>query len=219
MKVFPIPIDTNYCYLLQSSGSSECYVIDPTAGPPVLSRLKELSLRPIGIIALHHHHDHISGIPLLLEHYNIPVYVPQHDIHHFPYPVVGLSDGQIIVFNDITLTVLHTPGHTQGSSCLYATSNDDHVLFTSDNLFHCGCGRLFETADQPETMYNSLQRIKSLPSSTLLYFGHDYAKKNLDFALMIYEDDEVKHRLETLPSSANERSCYPLGRELWINPF
>ena len=67
-------------------------------------------------------------------------------------------------------TVLHTPGHTPGSICLY--SAEEGILFSGDTLFAGACGRMDFPGGNPAQMVRSLQRLRELPPETLVYPGH-----------------------------------------------
>ena len=66
---------------------------------------------------------------------------------------------------------LHTPGHTPGSQCFRIKN----TLVSGDTLFIDGCGRVDLPGSDPDEMYRSLQRLKSLPDDTLLLPGHNYS--------------------------------------------
>lgn len=72
----------------------------------------------------------------------------------------------------IEITCLHTPGHTVGHICYYATEGEQKAVFTGDTLFVGGVGRLFEGT--PEEMQHSLmEKLGKLPPETLVYCGHE----------------------------------------------
>ena len=72
---------------------------------------------------------------------------------------------------DITITLLHTPGHTPGSQCFLVDGN----LVSGDTLFLEGCGRTDLPGSNPDDMYDSLNMLASLPSDTIVYPGHRYS--------------------------------------------
>ena len=75
--------------------------------------------------------------------------------------------------------VLSVPGHTVDALTFHLPQDGGHA-FTGDTLFAMGCGRLFE--ETAECMYDSLLRLRELSASTSLWFGHDYAERNLAFS-------------------------------------
>ncbi len=92
-----------------------------------------------------------------------PLYAP------FPIPpcvpAIELAEGGSIRFGDVNLTVLHTPGHTEGSVCLLA--QDHGILFSGDTLFPGGWGRVDLPGGDPEAMVASLARLAALPDDRL----------------------------------------------------
>ncbi|MBQ2527414.1 MAG: MBL fold metallo-hydrolase, partial [Spirochaetales bacterium] len=83
-----------------------------------------------------------------------------------PAPDVLLKDNDRIG----PFRVLHTPGHTGGSICLY--SQEDKVLFSGDTLFRHSYGRT-DLGGSEEQIMKSLRRLLSLPEDTTVYPGHD----------------------------------------------
>jgi hydroxyacylglutathione hydrolase len=90
-------------------------------------------------------------------------------------------------------------------------------VFTGDTLFSVGCGRFFEGTAQE--MHESLGKLSLLPSTTLVYCGHEYTRANVEFACFVDPDNlELKEMKEwcervsvTVPST--------IERELKVNPF
>ncbi|KAL0211548.1 hypothetical protein RCL1_005174 [Eukaryota sp. TZLM3-RCL] len=218
ITVVPICIQTNYAYILHKVGSTNCLIVDPTSSEPILSYLEQNNLTPLGVICLHRHPDHISGVFDLSEDFpEMTIFCPL--LNFCDRPVTVLQDLQEFFVADIHCKLIHSPGHTRESSLLFCTDETQDLLFTSDTLFHMGCGRLFESKDDPSIMYSSLNKILRFPPDTLLFFGHDYSVKNIYFTLSVDDSDEVKQHLRTLPTSMEERCCFPLSLEKRLNPF
>jgi glyoxylase-like metal-dependent hydrolase (beta-lactamase superfamily II) len=96
--------------------------------------------------------------------------------------VTGLSAGDLVAhgggdrveLGKISITLLHTPGHTPGSQCFLAGDS----LVSGDTLFIGGCGRVDLPGGDPTEMYYSLTRVLArLPDDTSLYPGHNYADR------------------------------------------
>ncbi len=85
-------------------------------------------------------------------------------------PAVDLAEGGEIRFGSIRLTVLHTPGHTEGSVCLMA--EDDGLLLSGDTLFAGGWGRVDLPGGSPEQMVESIDRLHRLPGAVRVLPGH-----------------------------------------------
>ena len=128
-----------------------------------------------------------------------------------------LEDGGVFEVAGLSVTALHVPGHTRGSLAYRI----DNAVFTGDTLFVAGCGRLFEGT--PAQMRASLDRLASLPDSTLVYPGHEYTLTNLRFASEIEPDNQ--HIRDKLQRVAEQRRrgepSVPssIGEEKLTNPF
>lgn len=169
MIIRQIPVGTmaNFVYLVIDRESKEALVVDSgweTA--PIVKAVDEEGAKVLYVVATHEHFDHTSTLRELADrlgakvvaHENSPV---DHDI--------GVVDGQEIKLGKRGLKVLHTPGHTEDSICLY----DGRNLFTGDTLFIGTIGRFDRTTSR--AMYESLHHvIMRLPDSTTIFPGHDY---------------------------------------------
>jgi glyoxylase-like metal-dependent hydrolase (beta-lactamase superfamily II) len=71
---------------------------------------------------------------------------------------------------DLAVTALHTPGHTEGSTCFYFER--ERVLFSGDVVFRGNTGRWDLPGGDREQMERSLERVMALPSETKVYPGH-----------------------------------------------
>jgi len=104
------------------------------------------------------------------------------------------------------------PGHTSGHICLHFFN--EKIIFTGDTLFSLGCGKIFEGTY--EEMFNSLNKIKSLPGETKIYCGHEYTLNNSKFCIendsknlnlkkkIEYIKKQIKNGLPTIPSTIKE---------------
>jgi glyoxylase-like metal-dependent hydrolase (beta-lactamase superfamily II) len=95
---------------------------------------------------------------------------------HLPFTIRGcrsdrgIQDGEILVIGDLLFTVMHTPGHSPGSICLY--SEQQHVLFTGDTLMAGEVGRTNLPGGNAQALAESLARLGKLPSETRVFPGH-----------------------------------------------
>ncbi len=120
----------------------------------------------------------IEGVSALLEKCSVPVHI-QADEAPWVMRTTGLGDadlvshtsGDVVSVGDVDITLLHTPGHTPGSQCFLA----GHCLVSGDTLFLEGCGRTDLPGSDVSAMYESLQRLASLPNSTVVMPGHQYS--------------------------------------------
>ena len=167
----------NFVYLLADPKSRECAVVDPAWDVPAIAKAIEAEgwdLRKV--LITHNHPDHTNGLGELLKARDLPVYVHQEDAHALSAYAGSLRKvrgGDTVALGGLTVSFLHTPGHTRGSQCFLVTEK----LLSGDTLFINGCGRVDLPSSDPEQMYRSLRRISELPDRTLLLPGHDYGDK------------------------------------------
>lgn len=82
-----------------------------------------------------------------------------------------LTDGETVELCGLSFKVLHTPGHSPGSICLYSAA--DGVLFSGDTLFKGTCGRTDFEGGSSKAMHDSLALLATLPPETVVYPGHN----------------------------------------------
>lgn len=220
LNILPIPaLSDNYIYLLQDSISGETAVIDPAIAEPVLEVLAKKAWQLNYIFNTHHHDDHIDGNRQLKQHTGCKLVAAAADRQRISNIDIEVADGDQIFLGQQAIQIISTPGHTLGHLVYYHA--DNHALFCGDTLFSMGCGRLFEGS--AEQMWQSLQRLKALPTETRVYCAHEYTEANARFALSVEDDNPQLHQryqdvvelrrrnLSTLPST--------IAQELATNPF
>jgi len=222
MNVVPVcAFDDNYIWIIHNgnpiNSGPDIVVVDPGDAEPVIRAIEQNGWRLRAILLTHHHYDHTGGVEDLIRLKDVPVYGPAHEsIRCLTHP---LREGDQLDFEDIGihLEVLDTPGHTRGHICYY----DHNALFCGDTLFAAGCGRIFEGT--PAQMYESLEKIRALPSETQIYCAHEYTLQNLNFARVVEPDNlDIVERLEKVTRLRGEdRPSVPssLAEELLTNPF
>ena len=164
-KVVVGPLQTN-CYILGSKATSEAIVIDPGAQPQeIKNQLKKHHLKIKCIVNTHAHFDHVGAN----DQFFAPVYIHQLDAKILNSRASYLENGQKIKAGDISLTVIHTPGHTPGGICL----NQGKFCFTGDTLFAQGVGRTDFAYGSQEDLFNSIRdKLFTLPDELVIYPGH-----------------------------------------------
>ena len=217
-QVSAIPAFTdNYLWLIHDD--QHAAVVDPGDAAPVLAALQANNLKLDAILLTHHHADHVGGVQILLQKFDVPVYGPANEKIAGITNKLRQADQVELKAPHIQFSVIDVPGHTAGHIAYYAAEQD--WLFCGDTLFAGGCGRLFEgTAAQ---MTASLAKLSALPDSTLVYCAHEYTLSNLRFALAAepensalqerfsVEEEKRAHGIATVPSL--------LGLEKSTNPF
>ncbi len=217
ITIIPI-LNDNYTYLLQAD-NGDIGIVDPGDAAPIIKHLKENDLKLTHILNTHHHYDHVDGNIALKDKYRAKVIAPKKDKERIPGFDIGVSEGSIFSFGLEDVKILEVPGHTLGGICFYFPKT--RALFTGDTLFSMGCGRLFEGT--PDQMWDSMQKIMTLPDDTKLYCGHEYTQDNGVFSLTIEpENDDIIERLnEVCILRLKEEPTIPssLGLEKKTNPF
>jgi hydroxyacylglutathione hydrolase len=172
----------NFGYLITFADGA-IYCIDPHRSTEIINYIKDQSLT--GIINTHDHCDHYSGNEELVLAYQCPVMA--HTVASVPLKNKNLQDQEIIYHGtneDIewTLKSIYTPGHTLSHICVLLEKNEKpFALFTGDCFFNAGVGNCHNGGD-PEVMYQTISTIfKNLPDDLLIYPGHEYLKRNLEF--------------------------------------
>ena len=173
------PIGTN-CYLLCDETEKLCAVIDPGGDADrVAAAVQDSGCAPCAILLTHGHYDHTGAVAELAEKWpNVPVYLNHRDqcgddayLRQLFPPVPCAKDygeGDTIQVGGLTLKVLATPGHSEGS----VTLRCGDVLFCGDTLFAGSCGRTDFPGGSVKKIMASLKRLGSLEGDLTVYPGH-----------------------------------------------
>ncbi|MBY6349980.1 MBL fold metallo-hydrolase [Rhodococcoides corynebacterioides] len=130
----------------------------------------------VAVICTHGHNDHVTVAPELARRLDAPILLhPADDVlWEQTHPGVGhreLADGDRIAVAGTTVQVLHTPGHSPGSSCLYLPEAGE--LFSGDTLFSGGPGATGRSYSDFPTIIGSIrERLFALPPETTVRTGH-----------------------------------------------
>jgi len=179
------------CYLVFHTDTRECIIIDPGDDAEYIAdTIQKNLLKPVYCILTHGHVDHVMAAASVQLFFNVPLLMHQKDrfllahtaesAKHYlrirytdPPPVVNgtVKEGDHIHIGTELLYCMHTPGHTPGSICLYASHAD--MLFAGDTIFENGSvGRSDWSYSRLADLHASIKRILSLPLHTTLYCGH-----------------------------------------------
>ena len=168
VRLFPCLSD-NYAILIRDQKSGDAATIDTPDADTILQTAEQLGWRLTRVFNTHWHPDHAGGNAAVKAATGAVIYGPSEVSRIAPLDHV-VTEGQVIELGASRLTVLDTPGHTNGHVCFH--SEEDHVAFVGDTLFALWCGRLFEGTAQ--TMWASLSKLAALPDETLVYCAHEY---------------------------------------------
>ncbi len=169
----------NFIYLIHDLASDTAAIVDPAwEVNEVLDFADKKGIRITDILLTHSHHDHINGLQQTLEHTDASVHLLKPEAKFWgaslSKPVLHHGGDQVKI-GDSEINILHTPGHTPGSSC-YQVGND---LIAGDTLFVFGCGRCDLAGGDPEEMFQTLKKMKNeLPAATIIHPGHNYAPQS-----------------------------------------
>lgn len=166
----------NYSYLFADPVSREGVVIDPAFDhDAILAAIRNGGVNLTRIVLTHHHFDHINATSQLKAHSGAEVIC-----HRETAPLLHggaaydrlVDDGYSFKIGEyIRAVCLHTPGHAPGGLCLVI---NDQWLVTGDTLFIGDCGRADLPGSDPQALYKSLQRLKTLPDHLIVCPGHNY---------------------------------------------
>ena len=164
-------ISCTYTYLLGSRPGGEALIIDSVLekADHYLRLLDELDLTLIKAIDTHVHADHITALGVLRDKTHCVTVMGR--MSQVDMVSMRVDEGDTIEIENISLDVIHTPGHTDDS---YSFAMSDRV-FTGDALFIRGTGRTdFQRGDNAAAYDSLFNKLLQLPDDTLVYPGHDY---------------------------------------------
>ena len=197
LETLPVgPLQCN-CSILGDETSREAIVVDPGDDiPRILALLAKHTLTVKQILITHAHIDHIAGAHRLKQLTGAPILYNQNDLPlvkimdvqagwlGIPTPAVSnpddtLDDGKLITIgaspehnrSGLTGSILHTPGHTEGSVCLYLPAHT--LLLAGDTLFAGSVGRTDLPGGNTTKLLHSIHdRLLTLPDEVTVIPGH-----------------------------------------------
>ena len=181
--------DLTNCYIIQDENSKETIVIDPAGEVDKIIEMLDILQAKLKYIYLTHcHGDHIGGVTELKQRYGGQIIIERKDAENILNPNISLTtyigfpnltleadarvdDGDLLHLGELEFKVLHTPGHTEGGSCIYCES--EKLLFSGDTLFRGTWGRTDVPTGSFEDIINSItEKLMILPDETIVYPGH-----------------------------------------------
>jgi hydroxyacylglutathione hydrolase len=206
-EILPVGMLQCNCHIIGDPKTREALIIDPgDDAERILDVIRRHELRVSAIVVTHTHIDHVGGLRRIREATGAPVRMHADDLELYrmldvqaawigckpPEKVeVGelLREGDSVRWGRFEAQVLHTPGHTQGSVCLYmpsdmpegraaavaakSTEREPGRLFAGDTLFAGSIGRTDLWGGSFETIMRSLRgKVLELPDETIVFPGH-----------------------------------------------
>ncbi|MEK9726931.1 MAG: MBL fold metallo-hydrolase [Candidatus Margulisiibacteriota bacterium] len=170
----------NLSYCIYDSVTKDCVIVDPTWDIDVVFQfVDDQNLTPREIWLTHSHYDHIQGLSSCEVRYpNVVVCIHEMEAARLDtgLSIIRLEHNSIRKLGDMEWRVIHTPGHSPGGVCFYAAP----YLICGDTLFVNGCGRADIPGADVNALFLSLQELKGLPTSTLIFPGHHYGRSESD---------------------------------------
>ena len=176
IHTFPLGNYQTNCYIIHDDSVRKCCVIDPGYTPETLLQILEhLGLELEAILLTHGHFDHVGGVKVLAAETDCKVYLCEKDLSMPPQMTAGplyhtntYGEGDVLALAGLTISVMHTPGHTPGSVCLLC---EDH-MFSGDTLFEGSCGRTDLPGGSWSAIHDSLARLAKLEKNYTVHPGH-----------------------------------------------
>ena len=170
----------NFVYVIGDESSKEAAVVDAGWDADKIIKIAEKEKLKINkIILTHSHFDHTQRVGELVDKTKADVYFHELEFNEIKKyfktnssQIIKLKDNDELKVGKMKIRIIHTPGHTPGSMCLFFDDN----LITGDTLFVGAIGRTDLPGGNPIKLFESLQKLKKLDDKTKIYPGHDYGE-------------------------------------------
>ena len=176
ITALPLGVYQTNCYIFYEESSPKCCVVDPGGEPHQVEKFCQTrNLTVEAILLTHGHFDHVGAVKELAETYGCPVYIHKDDLtlpEKFTagplYYTNFYDEGDVLELAGLTIRVIHTPGHTEGSVCLIV----DDAIISGDTLFAGSCGRTDLPGGSWTDMQASLKRLSQIEANLWVLPGH-----------------------------------------------
>ena len=185
------------CYIVQDEETKETMVIDPGGSVnKITDILDALQAKVKYILLTHCHGDHIGGVNELKSKTGGTVLIHRFDEKGLNDPEISLTshigiqridiedksrlnEGDLIHVGNLEFKIIHTPGHTVGSICIYC--EEEKMLFSGDTMFKGSWGRTDLPTSNFEDIINSItNKLMILPEDVIVYPGHGRPTRIVD---------------------------------------
>ena len=189
--------DPTNCYIITDEESKETMVIDPAGDVDKITQMIEILKGNLKYIYLTHcHGDHIAGVTELKNRCGGKILIHRYDSEGLNNPEINLTpyigmpeivleadsridDKDKIHLGKLEFKVIHTPGHTKGSTSLYCEK--ENCLFSGDTIFRGTWGRTdLPTSSIEDIMDSITNKLMKLPDETICYPGHGLSTRIKD---------------------------------------
>ncbi len=177
----PVGRGRNFSYLFGCEKNRTAAVVDPGFEvQKILSRAEADGYRIDFIFTTHGHGDHVGGCRKMIDATGARVVAHREEVERLreqglPVDVV-VRDEAVVKVGDVSVRILHTPGHTAGGICLLL---DGEKLITGDTLFVGDCGRVDLPGGNGQALYDSIHdKLMDLDDAVEVWPGHDYGDRS-----------------------------------------
>ena len=208
-------------YLIYNE-NKEAVIVDPADKAEItITEIEKLELKPKYVLLTHGHVDHVLALEEIVKKYNIKVIANIHEkvllvrnvsncsnvfgLQQKKYNLedfILLNNEEYISVGDMKIQMIHTPGHTKGSTCYYIEK--ENILITGDTLFSDCFGRCDLPTSNLDDMINSLIKLYKNFKEVQIYPGHENSgmkvidtypivRRYLKYTSMIDLDDFVNN--------------------------
>lgn len=201
----------NFVYLIGDREKQECVVVDPAWDiAHIINTATKDNMKIVGALATHYHPDHVGGHIFGLDIEGLaelmaqnPCKVHAHKLEKSGIiqvtqlstnDIIGHDSGDVVNIGDISIELLHTPGHTPGSLCFRLKQ----ALVSGDTLFLRGCGRVDLPGGDVSEMYRTIhERLSTVSKNTIVYPGHSYGGDHEELGVLyktnpVFEYHDIK---------------------------
>lgn len=179
------------CYIVSDEATGFALLIDPGSDAEAIQdQISRHRLTPVAILNTHAHYDHIGAVAALMAYYSVPFYLHQADTKLLKqanvYKMIFDSKESVVIpeptynlalheaglpIGGFEVSVLFTPGHTKGSTCLQIGTD----LFSGDTLLPGAVGRTDLPGGDKLALEKSVELLRRLPDEITVWPGHGKA--------------------------------------------